>query len=105
MTDGLNTLVGAYVLDALSSVETERFERHLRGCPDCAREVGGLRDTAAQLGQLADRPAPAPLRAAVLSGISAVQPHPAHPPLHRLIRAQAWPWQARCWCCSADSLP
>jgi anti-sigma-K factor RskA len=35
--------IGAYLLGALPPLEAEAFERHLAGCPECARELETLR--------------------------------------------------------------
>jgi len=50
MTDGsprppherLHELTGAFVLGGLSDADHRAFTAHLRGCPDCQREVAGL---------------------------------------------------------------
>ena len=44
-----HTMAGAYALDALDDRDRARFERHLAGCPECCREVGGLREATARL--------------------------------------------------------
>jgi hypothetical protein len=49
MGDDLHVLTGSYVLDAVSDVERENFERHLQHCPSCEAEIRGLRETAARL--------------------------------------------------------
>jgi len=46
----LHTLVGAYVLDAVSAEERARFSAHLAGCASCRAEIGELREAAASLG-------------------------------------------------------
>jgi len=46
---GLHTLVGAYVLDAMSQPDRAAFEQHLHGCEPCREEVRGLRETSARL--------------------------------------------------------
>ena len=48
--DDLHVLSGSYVLDALSELERDSFERHLQHCPLCEEEVRGLREAAARLG-------------------------------------------------------
>lgn len=59
--------LAAYALDALSDEEREAFEQHLAGCPRCAEELTGLRETAAVLAFAADAPEPpAGLRQRVL---------------------------------------
>jgi anti-sigma-K factor RskA len=69
----LHTLVGAYVLDAISADERARFAAHLAGCAACRAEIGELREAAASLGAAqAVRPRPelrdAAIRAARLTG-------------------------------------
>jgi len=49
----LHTLVGAYVLDAVSEADRASFERHLPTCEQCQQDVRGLREAAARLGQAA----------------------------------------------------
>ncbi|MET0418374.1 MAG: maleylpyruvate isomerase family mycothiol-dependent enzyme [Actinoplanes sp.] len=49
-------LIGAWALDACSPDEEQFVERHLRTCPECAREARDLRDTAADLGGAFLRP-------------------------------------------------
>ncbi|MFG2005867.1 anti-sigma factor domain-containing protein [Spirillospora sp. NPDC048911] len=66
----VHSLSGAYALDALPEIERRQFEEHLAECGDCARELRGLRATAARLGTAAARPAPPGLRERVLAEIS-----------------------------------
>ena len=44
-----HTLVGAYVMDAVTDVDRARFEQHLAGCETCRAEVRGLREATARL--------------------------------------------------------
>jgi anti-sigma-K factor RskA len=44
-----HALAGAYALDAMTSIDRRRFERHLTRCEQCARELTGMRETAARL--------------------------------------------------------
>ena len=56
----LHTLVGAYVLDAVTNEEQADFERHVLTCEQCREDVRGLREAAAQLAvatAVAPRPA------------------------------------------------
>jgi hypothetical protein len=46
----LHTMVGAYVLDAVSADERAMFSAHLADCAACRAEVGELREAAASLG-------------------------------------------------------
>ena len=50
-----HTMAGAYALDALDERDRARFERHLAGCQECCREVGGLREATARLATAAAR--------------------------------------------------
>jgi anti-sigma-K factor RskA len=78
MTDGevedsmqreMNSLVAAYVLDALPPDEREVFEAFLDGSPTAAQEVAELLSVSAVLGAV-DAAAPAPgLRESVLSAV------------------------------------
>ncbi|MDQ1738629.1 MAG: hypothetical protein QOE53_281, partial [Pseudonocardiales bacterium] len=74
MTDELNVLAGAYALDALDDDEREVFEQHLRTCAECAQEVRGLRETAAELSHLDEVSPPPQLRAAVLGAVAQSRP-------------------------------
>lgn len=76
MTDELTGLVGAYALDALEDDEREVFEQHLRTCAECAEEVRGLRNTAAELSHLSEAGPPPQLRASVLGAIAQSRPLP-----------------------------
>ena len=56
----LHTLVGPYVLDAVTGPERSDFERHVLTCEQCRDDVRGLREAAAQLAAataLSPRPA------------------------------------------------
>ncbi|MFJ5970561.1 anti-sigma factor domain-containing protein [Streptomyces sp. NPDC093060] len=46
----VHTLTGAYALHALDDEERDAFERHLRECAACGREVAEFEATAARLG-------------------------------------------------------
>jgi len=76
MTDELNVLAGAYALDALDDGEREVFEQHLRTCAECAQEVRGLREAAAELSQLSQVSPPPRLRSAVLGAVTHSRPLP-----------------------------
>ena len=45
-------LLGAYVLGALDEQEVREMDEHLASCPECARELGELRDMEAFLGEV-----------------------------------------------------
>ncbi|WP_367129420.1 anti-sigma factor [Saccharothrix sp. HUAS TT1] len=66
----LHTLTGAYVLSALSELESRAFEVHLAQCASCALEVAELSETAARLGSAVQvQPSPQ-LRERVLAAAS-----------------------------------
>jgi anti-sigma-K factor RskA len=46
----LHTLAGAFVLDAVSAEERDRFAAHMAACHQCREEVAELREAAARLG-------------------------------------------------------
>jgi hypothetical protein len=49
-----HTLVGAYVMDAVTEDDRASFERHLAGCDTCQAEVRGMREAAARLAAAAE---------------------------------------------------
>jgi anti-sigma-K factor RskA len=54
-----HTLVGAYVMDAVTPEDRASFEHHLAGCESCQAEVRGLREATARLAAAAEvRPRP-----------------------------------------------
>jgi anti-sigma-K factor RskA len=72
----LHELADAYALDALDDRERRRFERHLRRCPDCAREVREFTEAATALAMaVAVRPPPG-LRNRVLAAIEVTRQLP-----------------------------
>ena len=62
--------LAAFVLDRLPLREREAFEEHLRGCPRCRAESGGLRDTVRLLHAGAPVAPPAALRARTLATVA-----------------------------------
>ncbi|MYW97669.1 zf-HC2 domain-containing protein, partial [Amycolatopsis rubida] len=88
----IHLLTGAYALDAVTGIERERFERHLRECAVCAQEVEELREVAARLAVAADaRPEPG-LRTAVLARVALTRqdrPGAAEPVVRRRWRGRA----------------
>jgi anti-sigma-K factor RskA len=76
VSDELNALAGAYALDALDTDERAVFEQHLTTCQDCAEEVRGLQNTAAELSHTTAITPPPYLRAGVLTAIGKVRPLP-----------------------------
>jgi anti-sigma-K factor RskA len=72
----LHELAGAYALDALDGAERDRFERHLRRCPACEREVRGFAQTATVLAMAAAAEPPPGLRERVLAAASVTRQAP-----------------------------
>ena len=66
----MNTLVAAYVLDALPAEERSAFENYLEGAPDTAHEVAGLFATSAMLGAASEVTPPPGLRSRVLGEVA-----------------------------------
>ncbi len=72
----LHGLSGAYALDALTGLELDQFEHHLRRCPPCENEVRGFRETATRLAlAVAASPTPA-LRERVLTAAAVTRQLP-----------------------------
>jgi hypothetical protein len=75
---GVNDMLGAYVLDALSPEEQAAFEEHLQGCAACRAEVAELRQVVDILPLAVDPVSPpAELRDRILSAIDAEGDTPA----------------------------
>ena len=68
--EDIHTLAGAYALGALTEIERAAFARHAATCDACALDAAEFSETAAQLGALAERPAPESLRPQVLIEIA-----------------------------------
>jgi anti-sigma-K factor RskA len=86
-----HTLAGPYAMDAISEPDRARFERHLAGCEECAREVASLREATARLAAATAVPPPPALKERVMAAAAATrqQPPAAGP------QAPARPWHAR----------
>jgi len=86
----IHDLAAAYALDALDDPERSEFEEHLAGCPQCADEVGQLRDTAASLAFAVEGPAPPEeLRERLIQQVRAEGPPNVVP-----LRRRRWPLAA-----------
>lgn len=72
----LHALAGVYALDALDGAERERFERHLRRCPACEREVRGFAATATALAMAAAAEPPLGLKERVLAATAVTRQAP-----------------------------
>src|SRR5215471_13727488 len=94
-----HTLAGAYVMDAISAPDRERFERHLAGCEECAQETASLHETTAVLGAAAAEPLPAGLKERVMAAATMTRQQPPADEAqaganarHRRARTKAGPW-------------
>jgi anti-sigma-K factor RskA len=109
----LHTLVGPYVLDAVTATDRADFERHVLTCEQCRDDVRGLREAAAHLAAAAATPPRAALREQTLGAAKRIRQLPpvvvgepsARRPGRRRVAAQLWltrrsasagrPWLAR----------
>jgi|SRR5579875_373881 len=75
--------IGAYILGALEPAEQEAFERHLRGCSRCQRNLESLqRSVEIVAGAVERRQAPAELKRRIMAAVEAeAGPRPARRPL------------------------
>jgi len=73
MTTSVHSLIGPYVLDAVSEFERVAFDRHLSECDVCRAEVDELREAAARLADGAWSVPPPALRDNVLAAIGSVR--------------------------------
>jgi len=71
-----HTLAGAYAMDAISAPDRERFERHLAGCEECAREIASMREATAALAAAAAEPLPAGLKERVMAAAAMTRQQP-----------------------------
>ena len=71
-----HTLAGPYAMDAISAPDRARFERHLDGCEECAREVASLREATARLATATAVPPPPALKERVLAAAVATRQQP-----------------------------
>jgi anti-sigma-K factor RskA len=68
-----HTLAGPYAMDAISAPDRARFERHLAGCEECAREIASLREATARLATAAAVTPPPALKARVMAAAAATR--------------------------------
>ena len=92
-TRDVHTLAGAYAMDAVSGPDRARFERHLAGCAECAREIASLREATARLATATAVPPPPALKARVLAAAAATRQRPPAAEPETAARG----WQARTW--------
>jgi anti-sigma-K factor RskA len=71
-----HTLAGPYAMDAISAPDRARFERHLAGCEECAREIASLREATARLATATAVPPPSALKERVLAAAAATRQRP-----------------------------
>jgi anti-sigma factor RsiW len=64
-------------MDAISAPDRARFERHLAGCAECAREIASLREATARLATATAVSPPPALKARVMAAAAATRPRPA----------------------------
>jgi anti-sigma-K factor RskA len=62
-----HTLAGAYAMDAISSGDRARFERHLARCAECAQETASLREATARLATATAQTPPPGLKVRVMA--------------------------------------
>jgi anti-sigma-K factor RskA len=84
-------------MDAISAPDRDRFERHLAGCEECAREVASLSEATAMLGTAAAEPLPAGLKERVLAAAAVTRQQPPVDeavirPHHRRATSRVGPW-------------
>ena len=89
----VHTLAGPYAMDAISAPDRARFERHLAGCAECAREIASLREATARLATATAVPPPPALKARVLAAAAATRQRPPAAEPETAARG----WQARTW--------
>jgi anti-sigma factor RsiW len=73
MTSQEHTLIGPYVLDAVTDLERAAVDRHLRECDSCRAEVDELREASAKLADGAWSVPPPRLRDNVLAAIASTR--------------------------------
>ena len=83
-----HTLAGPYAMDAISAPDRARFERHLAGCQECAREVSSLREATARLATATAVSPPAALKERVMAAAAATRQQP--PAAERDPAARSW---------------
>ncbi|OYO01551.1 anti-sigma factor [Enemella evansiae] len=89
----LHGLLGGYLLDALTDVERQQFERHLASCPDCRAEVGELRESLAEVSRVTATAPPPALREQVLARAREIRPLPPNEPVRVTARRSPWGWR------------
>jgi hypothetical protein len=67
-------------MDAVSGPDRTRFERHLAGCAECAREIASLREATARLAAATAVAPPPALKARVVAAAAATRQRPPAEP-------------------------
>ena len=110
-TRDVHTLAGPYAMDAISPPDRARFDRHLAGCQECAREVASLREATARLAAAAAVSPPPALKARVMAAAAATRQRPPAPEPEPALRTRpfhTWPlrtWPLRTWPLRTRPLP
>jgi len=86
-----HTLAGPYAMDAISAPDRARFERHLAGCEECAREIASLHEATARLATAAAVTPPPALKARVMAAAAATRQRPPEPEPEAAVRT----WRGR----------
>jgi anti-sigma factor RsiW len=86
----LHTLVGAYVMDAVTDKDRAAFERHLLTCEQCREDVRGLREAAAHLAAAAAVPPRPELRMPTLQAAERIRQLPPVVPGEQVRRHSGW---------------
>jgi anti-sigma-K factor RskA len=97
-TRDVHTLAGPYAMDAISPPDRARFDRHLAGCEDCAREIASLREATARLAAAAAVSPPPALKARVMAAAAATRQRPPGPepePALGTWPLRTWPLRTR----------
>jgi anti-sigma factor RsiW len=76
-------------MDAIPAADRARFERHLAGCGECAREIAGLREATARLATATAVPPPPGLKERVLVAAAATRQRP--PAAEPGTTVRSWP--------------
>jgi len=88
-----HTLAGPYAMDAISTPDRARFERHLTRCEDCAREIASLSEATARLATAAAVSPPPALKARVMAAAAATRQRPPVPVPE--VAPRTWPFRTR----------
>ena len=97
-TRDVHTLAGPYAMDAISPSDRARFDRHLAGCEDCAREIASLREATARLAAAAAVSPPPALKARVMAAAAATRQRPPGPEPEPALRTRPLrTWALRTW--------